>query len=134
MEEAWREGSEKELAPDGLWSPGVCELDGEAVLVELRRVHCHQTGEALACGIDDVQIAVGAIIPTQANVGAGALIVGGVHLEQRREREEAGKGIIRLEAAEHNGEVSGPRREWSPRGIGRRAQSEAVPLFRKAEG
>ena len=72
LEKSWRRW---------LGAPRVCELDGEAVLVELRRVHCHQTGEALARSIDDVQITVRTVIPAEANVGAGALIICGVHLQ-----------------------------------------------------
>src|SRR3989442_13050524 len=33
-------------------SPGICELDGETVLVKLRRGHCHQNGERVAPGGD----------------------------------------------------------------------------------
>src|SRR5215475_2779032 len=49
--------------------PGVCELDDEAVLIILRWILRNQAGKALACGVDDVQVAIGAVIPTQANVG-----------------------------------------------------------------
>ncbi len=71
--------------------PRICELDGEPILVELRRIRCDQAGEALACRVDDVQVTVGTVIPAEADIRAGGLIVGGVHLEQRGKREEAGK-------------------------------------------
>src|SRR5438105_4048410 len=44
-------------------TPGICELDDEAVLVVLR-IYGNQTGETLARCIDDVQVTVGAIIPS----------------------------------------------------------------------
>ena len=63
--------------------PGIREFDGEAVFVELRRVRCDQAGETLTCRVNHVQVAVGTVIPAQPNVGAGGLVVSGVHLEQR---------------------------------------------------
>src|SRR6266571_6841860 len=67
-------------------SPGVCELDDEVILIVLGRVYGHQTGEPLAGRVDDVEVAVRAIVPSQANVGTRRLRVGCVHLKQRRER------------------------------------------------
>src|SRR5215470_14175895 len=64
-------------------SPGVCELDDEAVLVILRWILRDQACKALVCGVDDVQVAIGAVIPTQANVGTDRLCVGRIHLNQR---------------------------------------------------
>src|SRR5215469_10128729 len=63
-------------------SPGICELDDEAVLVILRRIYRDQTGETLDGCIDDVEVAVRPIVPSQANVCARGLRVGGIHLEQ----------------------------------------------------
>src|SRR5215471_12074181 len=68
--------------------PGVCELDDEAVLVILRRIYRDQTGETLPRRINDVEVAVRPIVPSQANVCAHGLGVGGIHLEQGGEREE----------------------------------------------
>src|SRR5712691_2148806 len=115
------------------WSPGVRELDSETVLIKLRRVHRHQTGETLARGIDHIQITVRTVVPAQANVSAGALIIRGVHLQQRRERQEAGKGVIRLKTAEDDREVAGLWRQRIPSGIARCSEAEAVPLFGKIE-
>src|SRR2546427_6296638 len=67
-------------------SPRIRELDRETVLIELRRGCRNQAGKALAGCIDYVQITVRPIIPAQANVCARRLIVGGIHLEQCRER------------------------------------------------
>ena len=63
-------------------TPGICVLDDEAVLVVLRRIYSDQTGKALARRIDHVQVTIGPVVPSQANVGACALRVGGIHLEQ----------------------------------------------------
>jgi len=114
--------------------PRICELDRETVLVELGRVHCDQASEALARGVDQIQITVGAVVPTQTNVGARALTVRGVHLEQRRECQESGKRIVRLETAEQDGEISGARREGISCRISRCPQLEAIPLLGKVEG
>src|SRR5437763_1314900 len=72
-------------------SPGICEFDGKAIFVELWRVCGNQAGEALTGGVDHVEITIRPIIPAQTNVCARRLIVGGVHLEQRGERQETGK-------------------------------------------
>ena len=45
-------------------TPGVCELDDEAILEVLSRICGNQTGETLARCIDEVQVAVGAIVPS----------------------------------------------------------------------
>src|SRR5215467_11150952 len=63
-------------------APGVCELDGKAIFVVLRWVCCDQAGEPLACRVNEKQIAVRTIVPSQANVCAGRLCVCGVHLKQ----------------------------------------------------
>src|SRR5215467_4082284 len=57
-------------------TPGVCELDGKAIFVVLRRVCGDQTGEPLACRIDKEQIAVWPIVPPQADVCTCRLGVG----------------------------------------------------------
>src|SRR5437773_2642191 len=62
-------------------SPGISEFNGEAILVELWRVGSHQTGKALAGRIDNVEVTVGTIIPSQSDVCARGLVVGGVHLQ-----------------------------------------------------
>ncbi len=61
--------------------PGIRELDGKTVLVKLRWIGCHQASEALTCRVNNVQVTVGTVIPPQADVCAGALIIGGVHLQ-----------------------------------------------------
>lgn len=88
------------------WPPRVRVFDGEAVLVELWRVRCNQACETLTCRVNHVQITVWAVIPAQANIRAGGLIVGGVHLDQRRQREETRKSVICLKTANHDREVT----------------------------
>src|SRR5215472_16213030 len=60
-------------------SPRISELEDEAVLVILRGIYRDQTGETLPGRINDVKVAVGSIVPSQANVCARRLRVGGVH-------------------------------------------------------
>ena len=67
-----------------LRSPGVRELDGELVLIKLRRIRCNEAGEALTSSVDDIKIAVGPVVPSQANVCTRGLRIRGVHLDQRR--------------------------------------------------
>src|SRR5581483_6304265 len=55
--------------------PGVCELDDEAVLVILQGICRDQTGETLPRRIDDVQVAIESIVPSQANIRARRLRV-----------------------------------------------------------
>src|ERR1700746_3540312 len=64
-------------------SPRVREFDGEAILVKLWWIGRDQAGKTLAGCIDHVEVAVGTIVPSQANVCACGLRVGGVHLDQR---------------------------------------------------
>src|SRR5881396_2920511 len=68
------------------WSPGVCELDGKAIFIELWRIRGNQTGKALASSVDHEQITVGSIVPAQPNVRTRALVVRGIHLKQRGKR------------------------------------------------
>src|SRR5215472_7795802 len=70
-------------------APRVSELDGEVIFVVLRRVCGDQAGEPLAGCIDEEQIAVRTIVPSQANVCTCCLSVGRVHLEQGRKSQEA---------------------------------------------
>ena len=61
----------------------VSVFDREFVFRKLSRIGRNQTGKLLACSVDDVQIAVGAIIPPEPNVCAGSLRICGIHLHQR---------------------------------------------------
>src|SRR5207247_2419433 len=72
-------------------SPSVCELDGEAIFIELWRVGGNQAGKALARSVDHKQVTVGTIIPAQTNVGTRALIVSSVHLQQCGEGQKSGE-------------------------------------------
>src|SRR5205823_9439691 len=83
-------------------SPRVCELDGEAIFIELWRICGDQAGKTLAGSVDHEQIAIGTVIPAQPNVGTRALIVSSVHLQQRGERQKSRKRIVRLETAKYD--------------------------------
>src|SRR2546422_10089557 len=100
-------------------SPGICKLNGKTVLVELQRVCRNQARKSLTCSVDHIQIAIRTIIPAQTNVCAGGLIVGGVHLQQCRERQKSGKRVVCLKAAEDDREIPGSWQKVSSRG-GRR--------------
>ena len=76
-----------EPRPMTSWPPGICKLDGQAVLVILWRV-CFQAGEALARRIYDEEVAVRAVVPAQAYVSRNRLIVCSIELDQSRESQE----------------------------------------------
>jgi hypothetical protein len=104
-------------------SPGVGELDGQSVLVELRRIRRNQAGKGLARRIDHIQITVGTIVPAQANIRTGSFCISGIRLQQRRQRQKSGKGVIRLETADQDRKI--------PAGDG---ETEAIPLITQVEG
>src|SRR5438552_3033985 len=102
--------------------PGVGPLYREAVLKELCGVGGSKAGETLSCGVDDVQIAVGTVIPAQPHVCASCLGISRIELQNGRERKESGKRIIGLQAAKYDGEVSAGN--W---------QAKPVPLLGPTE-
>src|SRR5215469_4469102 len=44
-------------------APGVCEFDGEAILIVLGWVRGDHAGETLACGVDHKEIAIRTVVP-----------------------------------------------------------------------
>src|SRR5947207_14878012 len=86
-------------------SPRICEFDGEAIFVELWRIGSDQAGKALASRVDQIQVTVRALVPSQANICSCSLSFRSVHLEQRRKREKARKRVVGLETAEYHREV-----------------------------
>src|SRR5215468_259223 len=50
-------------------TPRVREFDGKAVFVVLRWVCRNKARKTLACGVDHEQVTIGAVIPTQPNIG-----------------------------------------------------------------
>ena len=110
-------------AAAALGPPGVRELDGKLVLIKLRRIRCNEAGEALTGSVDDIKIAVGSVIPSQANVCTHSLRIRGVHLDQRRQCQESGKRVVSLETAKQDRKVAAVNRE-----------PKAVPLFSEIEG
>src|ERR1700687_798166 len=103
--------------------PRICELNGKTVLVKLSWADSGQAGELLTGSVDDVKIAIGTVVPSQPDIGAGSLRVCRINLKNRRKREEPGECVIGLKGAEHNREVA----------IGER-QAKTVPLWSRAEG
>src|SRR5512146_401350 len=90
------------------------------MLHQLHGIGRGQAGELLPYGIDDEEIAVRPVVPAQADIGAGALSIGGIHLHQGGKHEEAGEGVVGFQVAEENGEVS-------------LRQAKAVPLLAQAD-
>src|SRR5216684_5794398 len=60
---------------------GVGELDGEASFADFRGICGGDAGELRADVVDDVEIAVGAVVVAQAEIGAYGLGIGGIHLQ-----------------------------------------------------
>src|SRR5216683_3070602 len=77
-------------------SPRVCELDGETVFVKLSWADGCKAGELLSRSVDHIEIAIGAVVPAQPDVGDRSLCVGGVNLKNRRKGEEPGKCVVGL--------------------------------------
>src|SRR5215469_15418172 len=81
-----------------------------AVLVILRSIR-FQAGKALARRVDNEEVAVGTVVPAQADGASDRLIVRCVYLHERGEHQEAGERIIRLKTAKEEGEVATPHRQ-----------------------
>src|SRR6266581_1291845 len=71
-------------------SPRICELNGESVFVKLSWADSREAGELLTRGVDHVKIAIGAVVPSQPDIGTRSLCVGSVNLKNRRKGEEPG--------------------------------------------
>jgi len=63
-----------------LWIEGIGPFHSEAGLTDLRRVRRRNTGELCANVIDDVEVAIRAVVVPQPNIGTHRLRVRGVHL------------------------------------------------------
>ncbi len=85
------------LRPEGI---GV--LDDESVFIKLSWVDGCQAGELLARSVDDVQVTIGTVVPSQPDIGAGSLCVGSINLKNCRQRKESRKRVIGLQGAEDN--------------------------------
>src|SRR5713226_4900981 len=86
----------------GSWGEGIGVFHGETGFADLRRVGGGDAGELRSDVVDDVEIAVGAIVVAQTKIGAGSLGVGGVHLDQAGEGKETSEGIVRLQVRQHD--------------------------------
>src|SRR5215469_9284411 len=92
------------------------------MLVKLNGIGCCQTRELLARCVDHVKIAVRTVIPAQTDVGTDTLIVGSVHLKNRRKGKEPRESIVSLKRPKQHREISIRNR-----------QPEAIPLLAEAE-
>src|SRR6266849_8669117 len=88
------------------WSEGIGPFHGEACLTDLRRVGWGNAGELRPYVIDDVEIAVRAVVVPQANIGADCLCVRGIKLNQTREGQKASKGVVSLQTCQHYREIT----------------------------
>src|SRR6267378_6789845 len=80
------------------WSPRMCELNGETVLVKLSWADSCEAGELLTRSVDHVKIAIGTVIPSQPDIGARSLCVGSVDLKNRRKRDEPGECVVSFQS------------------------------------
>ena len=88
------------------WSEGVGPFHGEAGLADLGRIRWGDAGELRTDVVDHVEIAVWAVVVAQTKVGANGLCVGCVHLNETRKCQKAVKGVIPLQARQHNRETA----------------------------
>src|SRR5439155_20906816 len=113
-------------------SPRICELYGETVFVKLSWADSCEAGELLARSVDHIKIAIGTVIPAQADIGARSLCVGSINLKNRRKGEEPGKCIVGLQGAEHNREITVGNRQ--PKTVPLRPSTEREMLVRAIAG
>ncbi len=93
------------------WGKRISPFHCESSLAHLRRVCRSDAGELRAAVVDDVEVAVGPVVVSQPNIGAHGLRVRRVYLNEARERQETGKGIIPLQARQHYGEIAVRQRQ-----------------------
>ncbi len=74
------------ISAQGSWSESISPFHGESSLAHLRRICRGNAGKLRPDVIDDVKIAVGTVVVSQAKIGADGLRVRRVHLNQTRER------------------------------------------------
>jgi len=98
-------------------------LHGETRLSDLRGIRRGNAGELRSHVIDDVEVAVGAVVISQAHIGADGLGIRRVHLYETGEGQEATERIVSLQARENDGEIA----------VGQR-QSESIPGRRCGNG
>jgi len=67
---------------------GIGPLDCEAGLADLWRIRRGEAGELRPIVKDDVEIAVRAVVISQANIGADRLDIRRVHLKEAAERQK----------------------------------------------
>jgi hypothetical protein len=75
-------------------SKGIGVLDYETVLVKLDGIRGCQARKLLTCGIDDVEITIGAVIPAQTSVGVEK---GALRKSSLRCKSAAAMGVLVVE-------------------------------------
>jgi hypothetical protein len=99
-------------------SEGISPFHGEACLADLWGIRGSDAGELRADVVDDIEIAVGSVVVSQADIGTDCLGVRRVHLNEAGEGQKAIEGIVPLQAGQDNGEIA----------IGQR-QPKTIPRF-----
>jgi len=90
--------------PSGI--EGIGPFHGEAGLANLRRIGRGYARKLRSHVVNDIKIAVWAVVVAQTKVGANGLCVGCVHLNETRKCQKAVKGVIPLQASQHNRETA----------------------------
>ena len=108
MSEVWEEPSYRlvRFVPRDSGGEGIGVLHCEARLTHLWGIRRSNAGELRADIVDDVKVAVRAVVIPQANIGTDRLRVRSVHLNETREGQKARKGIVSLQACQHYREVT----------------------------
>jgi hypothetical protein len=78
------------------WSKGISPFHGKASLADLRRICRGDAGKLRAHVIDNIKIAVGPVVISEAEVGTDSLRVRGIHLNETSECQKPIEGIIGL--------------------------------------
>ncbi len=78
----------------------------ESRLANLRRIGRGDARKLRSHVVDDVKIAVWAVVVAQTKVEANGLCVGCVHLNETRKCQKVVKGVIPLQARQHNRETA----------------------------
>src|SRR5437660_9211824 len=88
------------------WGESISPFHREARFSHLRGIRRCNTRKLSPHVIDNVEIAVRAIVISQAHIGTYRLRIRSIELNQACERQKPSEGIISLYAGEHHGKVS----------------------------
>lgn len=78
------------------------QFDREPLFPQLLRIRRSQAGKPGPHIVDNVEVAVRAVIVAKADVGADGLRVRRIHLDKRAGRQKARKGVVDLGTGQHD--------------------------------